>query len=357
LNTLAAAVGVGARTSVGLTARHTAFLLRAGVAGFHEASILDVNDELVTIGSVPTLPPLSVGVDRVRALAEAAMDEAVGELGDVLTGFRVRIILGLDEPLGRKVGTATPAEGVAWALRDHLAKRAPNVVVETIARGEASPGLRLAAACEELAARKVDLVLLGGAHSDYDPDAIRQLSSEGKLFGSANINGIIPGESAAFVALTTATLARQHELPVRARLHSIGSGFEKARPDNDEAAFDAMGLTLAVRAAAKSVEAEKVAIGWMLTDMTAEVHRVNEWQAVYARSQRFMCEPQCIDSHAHKLGRMGAAALPLHVAIAAVAWRHGFAPHAVALSMVGSDSGERVATIWSGESRGASGTS
>ena len=37
MNTLAVVVGVGARTSVGLTARHTAFLLRAGHAGFNEA--------------------------------------------------------------------------------------------------------------------------------------------------------------------------------------------------------------------------------------------------------------------------------------------------------------------------------
>jgi 3-oxoacyl-[acyl-carrier-protein] synthase-1 len=85
----------------------------------------------------------------------------------------------------------------------------------------------------------------------------------------------------------------------------------------------------------------------VLTDVTAEMHRQLEWQAMFIRGQRFFGPPQWVDAHAHKLGRMGAAALPLQVAIAATAWRHGFGPHPLALSTVGSDSGERVATLWS----------
>ena len=110
MKTLAVVVGVGARTSVALTARHTAFLLRCGVAGFHEAPLLDVEEEPVTIGNVPTIDPLLVGADRVLLLAQAALDEALDVLGDHVTGLKVRVVLGLDEILGRKVGvTPTPA--------------------------------------------------------------------------------------------------------------------------------------------------------------------------------------------------------------------------------------------------------
>lgn len=349
MKTLAVVVGVGARTSVGLTARHTAFLLRCGVAGFHEAPILDIDDELVTIGSVPILDPLLVGADRVLLLAQAALDEALDALGERLAGRRVRVVLGLDEILGRKVGvTSTPADLLAVAIHQHTMKRGPaQVTVEAVARGEASPGLRLTAACEELARGEADIVLLGGAHSDYDPEIIQRLSSLGRIFGAGNINGVIPGESAAFLALTTAGFARTNELAPRACLHGVGQGFEKAGPDNDEPASEAVGITLAVEAAAADMEADKLRAGWMLTDMTAEVHRVSEWQAVFIRVQRFLGPPQWVDSHAHKLGRLGAAALPLHVAIASTAWRHGFGPHPLALSTVGSDSGERVATLWS----------
>jgi 3-oxoacyl-[acyl-carrier-protein] synthase I len=349
VNTLAVVVGVGARTSVGLTARHTAFLLRCGVAGFHEAPLLDTHDEPVTIGSVPTLDPLLVGADRVLLLAQAALDEALDGLGARVAGLRVHVVLGLDAILGRKVGmTPAPADTLASAVRQHVMKRGPaDVTVEGVARGEAAPGLRLTAACEELARGEADVVLLGGAHSDYDPEIIQGLSSLGRLFGAGNINGVIPGEAAAFLVLATPAFARKHELAPCAWLHAVGTGFEKAGPDNDEPAAEALGITMAVEIAAAGLEAEKLRAGWMLTDLTAEMHRQMEWQSAFVRAQRFLGPPQWVDSHAHKLGRMGAASLPLHIAIASTAWRHGFAPHPLALSMVGSDSGERVATLWS----------
>jgi 3-oxoacyl-[acyl-carrier-protein] synthase I len=348
VNTMAVVIGVGARTSVGLTAKHTAFLLRCGAAGFHEAPLLDANEEPVTIGSVPILDPRLVGADRVQLLAEAALDEALEALGDLLPSLKMRVVLGLDEHLGRKVDASpTEADRIAMALSDHARKRGVSaVVVEGVARGEAAPGLRLAAACEELATGNVDVVLLGGAHSDYDPPIVQRLSSLGRLFGTGNINGVIPGECAAFAVLVPAGFARKHDLPVRARLHSIGTGFEKANPDNDLPAADAQGLTLAMRQAAAPLESEKLAAGWLLTDMTPEMHRIREWQTVWTRAQKYLCEPQWIDMHANRLGRMGAAALPLHVAIMSTEWRHGFGPHGMALSLVGSDSGERVATVW-----------
>jgi 3-oxoacyl-[acyl-carrier-protein] synthase-1 len=347
VNTLAVVVGVGARTAVGLTARHTAFLLRAGVAGFHETPLLDVNDEPVTIASVPVLDPRMVGVERVRLLAVAALDEVLETLGD-LRDLRIRIVLGLDEALGRRVPPAlSQADEMASAMNAHATKRgAVSVVVEAVARGEAAAGLRITAACNELAANAVDVVLLGGAHSDYDPEIVQRLSSLGRLFGAGSINGVIPGESAAFVALTTPAFARKRDWLVRARLHAVGLGIEKAGPDNDHPASEALGLTQAVRMATKALEADELRVGWMLTDMTAEFHRVLEWQAVLVRTQNVFGNPQWIDAHAHRLGRLGASALPLQIAIASTAWQHGFAPHGLALSMVGSDAGDRVATLW-----------
>lgn len=348
MNTLAVVVGMGARTSVGLTARHTAFLLRTGAAGFHEAPLLDVNDEPVTFGSVPTLDPLLVGADRVRLLAEPAIEEAIEPLGERAGALRLHVVLGLDEHLGRKMGAApSHADAIALEVRERLAPRFAAVTVESVARGEASAGLRLAAACEMLAKREADAVLLGGSHSDYEPEIIQRLSALDRLFGPGNINGVIPGEMSAFVLLVGASLARQQKLGSWAHLHAVGMGFEKANPENDEPAFDATGLTMALRAATAPMEADKLKAGWLLTDMTAEAHRVYEFQSAFVRTQKFLCDPQWIDSHAHKLGRLGAAALPLHVAMAATAWRHRFAPHGVALSTVGSDSGERVATLWS----------
>jgi 3-oxoacyl-[acyl-carrier-protein] synthase-1 len=355
VNTLAVIIGVGARTSVGLTARHTAFLLRAGSVGFHASPLLDLNDEYVTIGSVPTLDPMLVGAERVQALAAAAADEAleaVTDVAGVAAGLRLKLVVGLGERLARhEPGQPSPAEMIGQALRNRVVKRFATANVETFPRGEAAAPLQLEAACAELTSGRTDLVLLGGAHSDYDPVVVRGLSQQNRLFGAGQVNGVMPGEAAGFLLLAGAQFANRHGRPVRARLHAIGKGFEKARPDNDESAFEALGLTVAVHAAAAPLAADNLRAGWALTDMTPEAHRVNEWQAMFVRTQRYWCDPQWIDAHAHKLGRLGAAAMPVQLAIAATAWRHGFAPHGVALSMVGSDSGERATTLWSAPAR------
>jgi 3-oxoacyl-[acyl-carrier-protein] synthase-1 len=348
VNTLAVVVGVGARTSVALTAKHTAFLLRCGIVGFNESPLLDLNEEPVTIGSVPVLDPLMVGADRVRRLAEGALDEAMEVLAEKLAGLRVRVVLGLDANLGIKAERgASAADELSWGLSERVRKRGvAGIEVEAVARGEASAGLRLPASLEELASGGADVVLLGGAHSDYDPAIIQKLSEQRRLFGSECINGIIPGECAAFVALCAAGFARKHDLPVRARLHGVGSGFEKANPDNDLPSAPAPGLTLAMKTATKSLEAEKLRAGWVLTDMTPEMHRIHEFQTVFVRAQPVLCKPQWVDAHSQRLGQLGAAALPMHAALASTAWRHGFAPHGLAVSFVGSDSGERVVTVW-----------
>jgi 3-oxoacyl-[acyl-carrier-protein] synthase-1 len=47
------------------------------------------------------------------------------------------------------------------------------------------------------------------------------------------------------------------------------------------------------------------------------------------------------------MGHLGAAAMPLHVILAAEAFRRGFAPHPYAVSIAGSDGGERAALLLS----------
>ena len=48
---------------------------------------------------------------------------------------------------------------------------------------------------------------------------------------------------------------------------------------------------MAVRTAMAPLEADKLRTGSMLTDMTAEVHRVREWQAVFVRAQKYLWNP------------------------------------------------------------------
>ena len=80
-----------------------------------------------------------------------------------------------------------------------------------------------------------------------------------------------------------------------------------------------------------------------VTDEPEIMRRVQEWQSVFVRAQSVLGRPYHIDSPAQRIGYLGAAALPLFVAMAATAWRHGYAPSPIALAVAGNDGGARAA--------------
>ena len=188
-------------------------------------------------------------------------------------------------------------------------------------------------------------MVIGGVHSDYDPRAIAALEASGRLFSRDNLDARIPGEAAAFFVLMRASDAGRHGLKPLARVVGVGVGHERARPDNDDPAYEAFGLTTAVQQATAPLAEDGLTAGWLLTDLTFEMRRQYEWQSVWVRSQKVLGNPYLIDCPAQRIGYLGAAAIPLFVAIAATGWSHGYAPSPLALAMAGNDGGDRAAVV------------
>ena len=86
-------------------------------------------------------------------------------------------------------------------------------------------------------------------------------------------------------------------------------------------------------------------MGWTLSDATFEVREIAEWQSVMARLQKSFRLPNMGDFPAHRLGHLGAAALPVQLAIVCHAWDRGYAPDSRAALFVGADEGGRVVLI------------
>ncbi len=330
----AVVVGVGAKTVVGLDARQTGFLLRAGFPAMAESPLANAEGEAITMGFVPTLDGRLVGPERLSALGRAPFEEAVAPIRDLAAEVHVAIDEGCEDA------------ALAIHLLAAMVKRvmpAANVRVE--ARGEAGPGAMLAEAIRALEARQTDIVVIGGVHSDHDPRVIASLEASGRLFSRDNLDARIPGEAAAFFVLMRAGDAGRHRLSPLARVIGVGTGRERARPDNDDPAYEALGLTAAVRRATEPLAAAGTTAGWLLTDLTFEMRRQYEWQSVWVRSQKVLGKPYLIDSPAQRIGYLGAAALPLFTAMAATAWSHGYAPSPLALLLAGNDGGDRAAAV------------
>jgi 3-oxoacyl-[acyl-carrier-protein] synthase-1 len=327
-----AVVKVGARTPIGLDARQTGFLLRAGFPAMGEAAIADAAGEPISMAWVPTIDPRLVGPERLGALARPPFEEAVEPVRDAIAEVTIVLDEGYPEPR------------IAGAILEAMARRAmPSATVTVEPRGEAALGALIPAAVRALTARKVEAVVLGGVHSDYDPAAIAALEESGRLFSRDNLDARIPGEAAAFVVLMREADAARRGLAPLARVLGVGTGVERARPDNDAPAFEALGLSAAVRLATEPLAKAGQTAGWMLTDLTSEMRRLYEWESVWVRAQRVLGNPYIIESPAQRIGYLGAAAMPLLVAMAATAWEHGYAPSPRALATAGNDGGERAA--------------
>jgi 3-oxoacyl-[acyl-carrier-protein] synthase-1 len=327
-------VSVGARTAVGLNARQTGFLLRAGYPAMAEAPLASAEGEAITMAFVPTLDGQLTGAERLAALARPAFEEAVAPIRDLTAEVHVVLDEGLEEaPFAARLLEATLGHAMPKA----------NVIVE--ASGEASIATLASAALQTLKARRADAVVIGAVHSDYDPRAIAALEESGRLFSRENLDARIPGEAAAFFVLMRAAEAARHGLVPRARIVGIGTGRARARFDNDVPAHEAQGLTAAVQKAAEPCAAEGSTVGWIMTDLTFEMWRQLEWQSVFMRVQDVLGRPYYADAPAQRIGYLGAAALPLFVAMAATAWRHGYAPAPLLLVAAGSEGGERAALV------------
>lgn len=328
----AVVVSAGARTPVGLDARQTGFLVRAGYPAMAEAPLADAAGEAITMAFVPTIDGALAGVDRLAALARPPLEEAVSAVRDL----RAEVYVLLDEDLPDAPAAVRMFEAMVKAVM-------PASSAQVKAEGPAAIGTLLPAAIRALEARRADVVVIGGAHTDYDPRAIAALEGSGRLFSRENLDSRIPGEAAAFFVLMRAADAARQGLSAMARFVGVGAGRERARFDNEVPAHEAMGLTAAVRQATASLAGQTV--GWMLSDLTFEMWRQQEWQSTFMRCQDVLGRPYYADAPAQRIGYLGAAALPLFTALGAMGFVHGYAPAPLLLATAGSEGGDRAALL------------
>ncbi|WP_437615244.1 beta-ketoacyl synthase N-terminal-like domain-containing protein [Sorangium sp. So ce834] len=343
---VAVMVAAGAVTPIGLRSIDTAFSHRAAAAAMREAPLVDGSGEPITMCFLPTLDPLVTGAQRAALLAARALGEALEKLGPAARGLRMQMTVCLDEHLGqRPPGGEAPAQRLGAELAARGQTHAPELAVKVSTRGAAAAGFALPELCDALGRGAIDAALLGGVHTDYDPARIAALDAAGRIFRPDNLDALIPGECAAFVVLMRPEVARRAQLRDLGQIVGVATAHERARPDNDESAFQAAGLTAALRSALAPLSERGLRAGWMLTDLTFETFRHFELQAASVRTQHLFCDPQQVESPAQRIGYLGAAAIPLHLAIASEAFARGFAPHPCAVSLAGSDGGERAVVV------------
>ena len=325
---LASILAVGARTPLGLDACQTGMLFRAGYATMDEAP-LGLDGEPVTVSRTAAIDEALTGADRLLALAEPALDEALAE--EAARGGpvqEVRFVLGLDEAIDEAVG-----ERVAGVLLSRVRRWFDGARLELV-RGGA--GSEVPAVQKALGRGRATTVIWGGVHSDHDPWAIARLVAQDRLYADDNLDAVLPGEAAAFVRLAAGAWSEG-----LATVVGLGHGVEAARADNDLPIAPARGITAALRTATADMEAAGEQAGWVVSGVGLEAWRLREWQTLTVRARPVAGPPYRYDNPAQRMGRLGAAGMPLGLALVTEGFRRGWSPSNRALVFGGSDGGAR----------------
>lgn len=99
----------------------------------------------------------------------------------------------------------------------------------------------------------------------------------------------------------------------------------------------------AIRAAMAAATGEPA--GWVLSDTAYEALRVREWEMTQVRVREQLGVPYRWDALAQRIGRTGAAQLPLAAALVAASFAVGHIPSPSVLAIAGTDAGRRSA-VW-----------
>ena len=328
-------VGIGARTATGLDAQQVALTWRAGKSWPRESPLVDRAGEPVATCRLASIPDDVFGRDRLIALAAPALAEALAPWGQA---HRARaqaappVALLLARP---------PPDGRADSLLGEMAARAGVAIdlarSQELALGRAGGVAAIALAMDRLGRGEDEAIVVGGVDSLYDPAVLEELDRARRLHGPSCENGFVPGEAAGFLLLT-----RRATLPALGWIAGAATENEP-RPFGSSEPTHGLGMTLAAKRALEAAGERRV--GWVLSDVVYERHRVEEWLFVAGRLSGVIPGDARHDQPLLKTGELAAAAAPVLAVMACALWRAEAAPAGSALVVLHSDGAERGALL------------
>jgi 3-oxoacyl-[acyl-carrier-protein] synthase-1 len=330
-------VAVGMVTAVGLDAPSSCAAMRAGIDGFRETRFTTAGGDWL-IGAPVPLPRAWVGEKRMAHLAAGAMSETF----DAVPQARGRTALMLCMPEEGRPGR--PVRDYALLLR----RIAGIMEVEAhsrsrvIAHGRPSGIVALDHARRLLAAGEAEYVMLVGVDSYLTPHAVTHYLNERRLLTADNPNGFIAGEAAAAVLCAK---------PGRGSfgLYGIGLARESAFIYNpQDLPLRGEGMISAYRAALQEAGAQMHQVGYRIADLVGEHYWFKQSTLAVSRVTRSVREFMDIWSPTESVGNVGAAAVPLMLAMAYTAAHKGYAGGSSVLIEASSDAGTCGTAIFGG---------
>lgn len=346
-----AVTGIGAISPVGSNAEQTCASIRAGIMGlaehlYYQPTTRDPgwdDDEPLLVAPVGSIDPFLGGRDRLLELATSALMDLAGSAGlkrRELPSGALLVSLPAPDPV-------VDGWSLAREFLPSLRRRAglDAFKAERISQTGQSGMLELLGdASALLSTRAVDFCVLLGADSYLSGDRMELFDAAYRIKSARNVDGFVPGEAATALLLETPRRAAERGRAAHAVISGLGFGAEPETEASDKQSTGA-GLCQALRAIlgrggvggayspAGGAQSPPSAAEWVLCDLNGESYRSFEWGVTMTRLGAELGGVKQIVHPASSFGDIGAATGGALVAVAAAAFRRGYAP-------------SREATLW-----------
>jgi 3-oxoacyl-[acyl-carrier-protein] synthase I len=336
-------VAAGARTSLGFGLASSAAAARAGLSNFAQHPfMIDRTGRPMVVALDAALPP---ELDEPQRLAHMAASVAWECLAGIqLDRFARKPPLLLLLALGEAddLGHISYAAEIEDALRETLADRVQVAGVSCVACAHVGGIVSIIEAGRAIEAGFDGLVLIVGTDTWMNPPRLEWLDATGQLHSDANLFGFVPGEAAA--SLLIATKVFSDGMFTQAWLASA----ERTTETQIDPAQPRLGgaLSTAARAALDRLGEQAEPIDAVFTDLNGVPGRADEIGYTLVRMKHRLASNAEVTTPAEWFGDVGAATVPLMVALAISARRKRYSAARSVLLLVQSPGSERGAAIF-----------
>ncbi|MEM9189081.1 MAG: hypothetical protein AAGF12_07885 [Myxococcota bacterium] len=328
---------IGAWNGLGESAYQTWAFHRAEMLAFSETPFRMPEGERVTMAPIATLPPQARAEPRCFTMLTRLLDPLLLQIAGRFPAQRVGVALAVDERFARLSGHA---ERLLSFVREQCRERELDPLIELVPASHAG-GVRALEWAAVGLRHQLDVAVVGGVSSSYDPDIVAELTNEARLHDGKNPGRFIPGEGGAFFTLTTRATARTLHWPVLLQVEGVSS-----TTDPSPGAFGAgLGLTRALRPFVDRLAQERRQVARWWSDMTNEHFRTYEFQLTYPRVASMLHADARVEYLARYLGDLGAASIPTALAVMAEGMRRADPGPSAALLTASSPGPERGAVL------------
>lgn len=337
-------VGLGACTPVGRNVFASAAAVRAGVCGFREHPFMvDTVGEPMRVARAAWIDASMDVAGRCAALLLPAIDDALRVLPPAGDGS-VRCGLAVALPPARPGRPGNLADSLLACVSHRYPRRFG--AARVFEAGHASGHLALEAAVQDCISGAMEACLVCGVDSTLAPETLEWIEACGQLHGGGADNnawGFVPGEAAGALLLASRDFASARSIEVWGEVAGIGIAQEAHLIGTGDVCLGE-GLSEAFeRALERLPPGERVHN--VFCDLNGEPYRADEYGfTVLRKGDRFRAASDFV-ALADCWGDIGAAGVPLHVAIAAICHRKRYGKGRWSMVWASSESGERGAAL------------